>query len=155
MNWKPIAGWPYSVSDTGKVRNDRTGFILKGNANQKGYLLVDLKTPRARKCITVHSLVALEFLGARPSVKHQINHIDGDKTNNSASNLEYVTPSQNVAHAFKSGLREQKLTAQDVELIRGLNLVGMSVKEISERYKMNRSYIYSICLGRRRNAAVI
>lgn len=103
MIWKEIKDFPYSVSSTGLVRNNLTELILKGSKNQKGYLMVDLKYRGRRKNITVHTLVALNFIGERPD-GFQINHIDGIKTNNSVENLEYVTPSENCIHALKSGL---------------------------------------------------
>ena len=53
----------------------------------------------------MHSLVALVFIGPRPEGK-QINHIDGVRPNNSANNLEYVTPSENNFHAYMLGLSE-------------------------------------------------
>lgn len=102
--WRQIMGLPYSVSDRGRVRNDRDGHILKGSPNQKGYFIVDLRVPDFRRAAAIHSLVAETFLGKRPDPKLQINHINGVKTDNRITNLEYVTASENVRHAFRMGL---------------------------------------------------
>lgn len=67
----------------------------------------------------VHCLVAEAFLGPRPS-GHEINHLDGDKGRAHANNLEYVTPAENMRHAYKMGLRQGcgKLTVTKVNEMR-------------------------------------
>ena len=95
--WKPIEGWPYSVSDDGHVRNDRTGHILKMHEMNRGYLDVLLCNNGISQNKTVHRLVAEAFI-PNPECKPQVNHKDGNKKNNHVSNLEWVTNSENQLH---------------------------------------------------------
>lgn len=90
----------YHVTPDGIVWS-KTNKPLKQTKNPKGYLLVNLMTPQRRISIGVHTLIARAFVsGYKPGL--QVNHIDGDKTNNNASNLEWVTPKQNMQHAIKT-----------------------------------------------------
>ena len=100
--WVKIAEHPnYSVSNDGNVRNDRTGRILTPVKTKNGYLRVGLD----KKLCRIHRLVAKNFL-ENPNGLQQINHIDGNKENNKAENLEWCTASQNIIHAQKTGLKK-------------------------------------------------
>lgn len=108
MIWKPIPGYPrYEVSDTGKVFDTHTQELVKPKPNNCGYLRVRVNNTR----VYVHRLVALAFI-PNPLNKPCVNHIDGIKTNNHASNLEWVTYSENTNHAYKNGL-EKKMFGKD------------------------------------------
>lgn len=89
----PIADAPnYTVSDTGEVRNEKTGRTLSPfNRGYSGHLAVDL--PCGRR--SVHQLVAEAFHGPRPAGL-DTRHLDNDPTNNTPANLAYGTRSQNV-----------------------------------------------------------
>lgn len=98
MNWKKIDGFDnYSVSDTGLVRNDTTGKMLKRHIGNHGYYMVNMWHNEKGNWKTVHRLVASAFI---PNCKSKpcVNHIDGNKTNNDASNLEWCTYSENQLH---------------------------------------------------------
>ena len=102
--WKQIDGYPnYEVSDEGHVRNIKTGRLLK-NSLAKGYPRVVLCDHLHYKPKTIHRLVAETFIeGDHDGL--QVNHIDGDKTNNRVENLEWVTGSANIMHAYRNGLK--------------------------------------------------
>lgn len=102
--WTKIKGFPnYSISNTGKIRNDSNGRLKTPVKGTTGYLNVDLYNNGKRKKAKIHRLVGEAFVD-NPSNKEQINHIDGNKHNNSAENLEWVTASENMRHAFDKGL---------------------------------------------------
>lgn len=93
--WKTITGYPlYEVSDNGEIRNKETKKMLSTKKPDfLGYCRVCLKTDSGYKTEAVHRIVAKEFLD-NPLQKVQVHHIDGDKTNNAARNLEWVTPKE-------------------------------------------------------------
>jgi HNH endonuclease/NUMOD4 motif len=101
-HWKPVGDVPgYSVSDLGRVRNDRTGRILKQfpRGYDNLYAGVDLYHNRRRIPKLAHRLVAAAFLPADPNpARIEVNHYDCDTLNNHFSNLEWVTRSENEMH---------------------------------------------------------
>lgn len=120
--WKDIKGREgfYQVSNHGRVRSlDRTiinskgvkynykGKILKQSVNTGGYCLVDMSENSIGVKVSVHRLVASAFIN-RPETNLTVNHIDGNKKNNNSNNLEWCTLSENIKHAFKTGLRESR-----------------------------------------------
>ena len=85
----------------------RKGRILKTPLNSHGYPCVTIKfTDGTQKVITVHRLIALTFLKKPNEESNQINHKDGNKTNNSIDNLEWCTARENLLHAFATGLNK-------------------------------------------------
>lgn len=110
----------YEITVEGLVINKKNGHVLKPQPNGKGYLRVVLGGKR----YFVHRLVAEKFI-PNPEEKEQVNHIDGNKLNNRASNLEWVTNAENRKHAVEHGLQISgedcpwaKLTKNDVLFIR-------------------------------------
>lgn len=105
-HWKDIEGHPnHEVSDLGRVRNKKTGRIMKQFRGQNGYLQLQIDKRNER----VHRMVATAFLGGN----HQeldVNHKDTNKENNCVSNLEWTTRSENIIHSFKHGIRKSNLT---------------------------------------------
>ena len=90
-----------TVSSLGRLRT-QTGRIHSG-CLRSGYLAARYTLFSASRLETVHRLVAFAFLGPPPSSQHShVNHKDGDKQNNCAANLEYVTPAENRAHYLEN-----------------------------------------------------
>ena len=86
------------VSSQGRIKS-RAGRISLGSSREDGYLFTILRLGSKPRYELVHRLVAASFLGLPPSPEHsQINHKDGNKSNNAVENLEYVTPAENNAH---------------------------------------------------------
>ena len=104
-NWKEIAGYEglYEVSDLGRVKSinyNHTGTekILKPGKNTSGYLFVYLCKDGQKKMSLVHRLVAEAFI-PNPNNLETVNHKDEVKTNNVASNLEWMSQGDNVAYS--------------------------------------------------------
>lgn len=94
----------YQVSDTGKVRNIKTGRILNGTIDQDGYIKIHITKPE-NKVLFVHRMVAETYLiNDSPEEKKCVNHKDGNKQNNSIGNLEWCTDLYNSHHAWENGL---------------------------------------------------
>jgi hypothetical protein len=159
----------YQVSNQGRVRScDRVaprktngdihlkGAILKLGKCRNGYMRVGLSEFGERKSMAVHRLVALVFIG-KPKEESQVNHIDGVKSNNCVSNLEYCTPSENTQHAYKTGLcnssigvnrQSSKLVDKDIPVIRQRLANGETQRSIAKDYGVSGISILRIKNGR-------
>jgi len=103
--WKDIEGWPgYMVSNEGDVASAKRGDpkILKLHTSNRGYALLTLHHDGGKKTHALHCLVAAAFIGPKPDGM-TVNHKNCDKLDNDASNLEYLTPQENIRHAAKNG----------------------------------------------------
>jgi len=102
----------YSVTRAGIIINNNTGMALKVDKNQHGYLRVglyqDINGRSVAKKYGVHRLVAVTFL-PNPKKYDQVNHIDGDKTNNAVDNLEWTDSYGNMTHAVNTGLTKNNV----------------------------------------------
>lgn len=161
--WKPIVGFYNEVSNHGRVRsvthvagNGKTykGKILKPIITKSGYVNVCLTTGNDESRITkrVHRLVAEAFV-ENPYDKDEINHKDGNKENNRADNLEWVTRSENEQHAYDNNLVKvlkgsekpcAKLNEEDIQNIRKEYEDGCLQIELAEQYGVARQTISSI-----------
>lgn len=133
--------------------------VISSKIPGKDYLIVSLCKGEAKN-YAVHTLVALMFMGARPEGM-SINHIDGNKINNSACNLEYVTSGDNTRHAWATGLIDRKkrqenakrartfsskrdsLTANQVRAVRAEYKPGNGI-ELARKYGVSRDVIRGI-----------
>jgi hypothetical protein len=96
--WRKITSYEeYEISSSGIVRH--AGKILKKYIEKNGYERVSLSKNKTYKLFYVHRLVAQEFI-ANHGIKAEVNHIDGNKANNCASNLEWVSRKDNILHSF-------------------------------------------------------
>lgn len=94
----------YYITDDGRLYNEKTDCWYKGQ-NKDGYISYDIKFNGTRKGVYAHRLVA-EYFISNPNNLPIVNHKDGNKINNTVSNLEWVTYSENNFHAYKTGLKE-------------------------------------------------
>lgn len=122
--WKEIECFPnYLVSKNGEVMNRRTGRKLKIIFDSiRKYPMVDIYQNGGKKRRSVHRIVATAFCPGKSEEK-QVNHKNGDKNDNRSSNLEWVTASENIKHAFKY-LGKKCLTRPVVQL----DLKGRKIK---------------------------
>lgn len=161
--WRQVVGLErcYLISNRGRVMRigggpgSRDGRILKMQ-NSHGYHRVTLQSSGEQYYRFVHRLVAAAFIGPIPSRKHEINHKDGCKTNNTPSNLEYVTHRENEDHAARLGLKargerntKSKLTVYKVIELRRLASEGWSIGDLGKRYGIYPSSAYMVI--KRRN----
>lgn len=154
--WKDIIGYEgyYQISSYGQVKNIKTNKILKGDLNNLGYRRVTLYSP-IKKRFFIHRLVALHFCkGYNENLV--VNHIDGDKLNNIASNLEWVTHSENDKHAYKLNLRKlhpctfkHRILAFDKNTYQLVKIYENSI-ECSKDLKVSRVNIYNCCNGKQK-----
>lgn len=93
----------FLVNEEGDVYSLRTNKLLRQHTTKKGYKTISTKIKGKSFCLKVHRLVAMSFL-PNPDNKRTVNHRDGNKSNNSLSNLEWATHSENTTHAYESGL---------------------------------------------------
>lgn len=90
-----------------RPRHRSNGGIMKQSINKDGYLCVKLVIDGKHKTKRINRLIAESFID-NPFNKTEVNHIDGNKLNNSISNLEWATPSENVSHSYRIGLKKVK-----------------------------------------------
>lgn len=135
----------YEISNFGCVR--RGTFLLK-TPLRNGYPKVSLYADGVMRQVSVHRLVAALFLTPVAGCD-QINHKDGDKTNNRASNLEWASPKQNIAHAIRNGLRKTKLSEAQARAIKAEKLAGGDPGEIAQRYGVSKPTVHNIAAGRK------
>lgn len=167
--WKDINEFDgYEVSNLGNVRGkDRlrkskhglrltNGQPMKQVFNKKGYPEVRFRKEGTHTRL-VHRLVAKAFVTYYHDNKSQVNHIDGNKLNNRADNLEWVTNSENQLHAYKLGLQpsrageknsKAKITDKDVTLLKQLYNSGKSVVEVSNMMNVSLGSTRQIIYGR-------
>ena len=170
--WKPVKGYEglYEVSDRGRVKSLEREVSFKSK-NQFGVFYTEYKTPERilspimqsngywvvglgfmgkRKIKSIHRLVAEAFI-ENPDNKPQVNHIDGNKGNNNASNLEWATPSENTKHAYKTALLTHYSRA--VYQIDPETIIGKrweSVRAASRALGITESGIIKCCRGERK-----
>ena len=133
--------------------DDHAGRVLKTQPNSKGYLRFSLLINGKRKFFFVHRLVAEKYI-PNPGMKTQINHIDGNKTNNRADNLEWMTNNENRQHALKNGYHLTgekcswaKLKQRDVDYIR--SHPEERICDLAKKYCVSRGTIYEVRHGKR------
>jgi hypothetical protein len=156
--WKRINGYPnYEISTLGNVKSyacgrDKLLLKIKGS---NGYYFVNLSNKGKAYPINIHRLVAENFIPNQNDTL-QVNHINGVKTDNRIENLEWVTLSENIKHAYRTGIfknrgefhKMSKLNREDVNEIKKLLLSTLSQKKIAAIFNVDQAVISNIKLNK-------
>ena len=140
----------YLISSTGDVfKKTKKGLRqLKPSPDKDGYLRIVLRgKSHYQMSHSVHRLVLAAFIGVS---ELEVNHKDGNKANNTLDNLEYVTPSENVRHAYATGLKKPKtgkLVDEEVRQVRWLSENGVRARDIARTYSIGVTMVYDILRG--------
>ena len=135
-------------------------FTSKQAVGGRGYLqvVVSLGSRSKKKAFKIHKAVAETFI-PNPDNKPEVNHKDGNKNKNDASNLEWATSSENVQHAYQNGLitlqygmnnHAAKLTKDDVHYIRKHYVCGSreyGARALGRKFNIDKSCILNIVKG--------
>lgn len=162
--WREVQLSPnYEVSNLGRVRSkDRKvtqfghkknytrimkGRILQPRKQNAGYLVVWLSIDGKKKAITIHRLVAAAFVDGNGN---DVNHKDGNKMNNRAENLEWVSRSENIRHAYRVLNRQKHLSKKVLCIETGE--VFNSMREAAKAKEVNWVSISHVINGRNKTA---
>ena len=144
----------YCADEDGRIFNSKTGKELRQQSNGR-YNKVTLTIDGKQKQFLVHRVVAEVFI-PNPDNKEEVNHINGIKTDNRVSNLEWVTPQENQQHSVRVGLKpvgtelwNGKFTKEQVMTIIEERKQGKTVTELSAKYGVDKTTISAISRGLR------
>jgi hypothetical protein len=144
--WEETEFVNYQISNIGRVKNKNTQKILKPVLNSGGYYQVFLE----KKAVKIHRLVAKSFINDIFD-KKEVNHKNGIKTDNRVYNLEWVTASENMKHAYKNGLNSKKGEKHSRNILKNDDIIkiyenknNLTQKELSKLYKVGVTQINKI-----------
>ena len=142
----------YEAHPSGRIWSNKTNRFLKPSDNGRGYQHVVLRIDGKSVDTYVHRFIA-ENLIANPERFSEVNHINGNKEDNSVGNLEWVSSSMNKDHAVRSGLRK----------IKAIIAINPSTQEVVGKYSSAREgaiahntswkNIQQVCLGSKKTSA--
>ena len=146
----------YFADEKGIIYSNKSGIIkpLKQRAGNNGYLYVTLYNGKEIRC-NVHRLIVETFIREPDKDKSEtVNHIDGNKLNNSLENLEIISCSENVKHSYRIGLHKvgenhERSKFSDKYIMSALNEIkkGNSVNSVAKKYGISQSYLNKIKNG--------
>lgn len=147
----------YFASKKGKIYSEITDVIMKPGNTTGGYKFVGIKiNPKKKpKYIQVHKIIATIFCGGYHK-SLVVDHIDGNKKNNSASNLEWVTHSENTLRAYKNNQHKKYFGEDNGSVIYSDEIIhkvckllskGVPTKEVAIITGVRLSKIHSITRG--------
>lgn len=151
--WKTIEGYEYEVSSEGRIRNKKTGRILKPAKNSSGYLQVVLCKNGKKKSLFVHRLVADVWI-PNPDNLPQVNHINENKEDNRVENLEWCTRQYNINHGTRgerqSKTRKEKGSCCKKVYCYELDKTFDSISEAGRKTGATREGILRCCQGKQK-----
>lgn len=158
--WKPVQGYEdrYLISSWGQVKSlyGKSSRVLKPFVDRYAYVSL---WKEKQKRFAIHRLVAQAFINQHESTETLIvNHKNGIKTDNQVDNLEWVTQSENIQHAFKTGLSmipkgenhySAKFSEAGIIKIFEAFKLGKLTKQVAEEFNLDIQQIYSLRRGKR------
>jgi DNA-binding transcriptional regulator YiaG len=162
--WRPVPEFEhlYSVSSLGRIQRTaggkgvRAGRILKVRPKKSGHLRVVLCKNGVVTEKSIHQLVALAFIGPRPQGK-EVNHVDRVPDNNRSTNLEYLTPIENVRHSIdniraarfkRTHCVHAKLSPDNIRQVRQMFNDGVKTKTIARIFNVHYNTVRAIFNGK-------
>lgn len=157
--WRTIPGYSrYEINEYGQLREKikqvkgiynifSGGGYIGGRLSVHGYHTVSITDDNGKRWThsQVSQLVAFAYLSKPDVTRTQVNHIDGNKLNNHYSNLEWTTPKENTHHSLKTGLKETKVTPEQVTEIRLMYInTDKSPLDISKIYGISKGHVIGI-----------
>ena len=138
------------VSDHGRVWSIPFSRLRDPARSKNGYLLVSSSAATDGANFLVHRLVAAAFVPGHFEGT-QVNHKDGNKENNHYLNLEWVTQAENNRHAFATGLRDTKLSAEDIERLKQVATASeRRLTDIAAEFGVSPQYVGQLLKGKHR-----
>lgn len=136
--WKRIEGFEdYKVSDDGYVYSEKTNRVLNLINNSSGYFHICLTNKGEMQYKLLHRLIAQAFI-PNPEEKPSVNHIDGNKKNNSIENLEWVTNQENIRHAFDIGLMKGNPSSRRKKIVQIDKNTNKVISEFDSQFEASK-----------------
>lgn len=161
--WRAVIGWKYEISSLGRLRRSDNKRLKSFDTFHGNYYAARLFTEGRSKKYLIHRLVAEAFI-ENPENKPQVNHKDGNKLNNTATNLEWVTAKENRQHAHDTGLCNyrtgdncswSKISESQRHEIVTMIESGERYRSIAAKYNISRSLVGLIGAQQRRNVGEV
>lgn len=150
QNAKPFHQLPSNkfiwVTECGSVLDSREKVVRKAAIGNWGYRSIDIAGERYH----IHTMMCEIFHGPMSQEGMVANHKDGDKSNNSKDNLEWVTRSENIIHAYKTGLRSDNRIVHIRDVTTGKETSFYSMQEAARFFKCNAEKLFRWIKGRTR-----
>jgi len=150
--YRTIEGYDaYLASSDGEIINKETGHKLVGGIKNAGYLSVMLTNSEGHKHFSVHRIIASAFCH-KPEGANEVNHINGDKLDNRAENLEWVTRAENLRHAYETGLMPNNAVPKPViakNMDTGEEITFPSIYKAARFFNISQGNICMCCKGER------
>ena len=147
----------YIIYRDGSLFSKKRKIFIKPYQGKDGYLYLRFNFDKRQKRLAVHRMLANIFI-PNPKNKPEVNHKDGDKLNNCIDNLEWTTKQENCKHAslnklYPNGEKHynNKLSEQDILLIKRLYKYGIKQNEIAIQFNVCQSHISRIVNNKTKN----
>lgn len=156
--WRPVVydkfNGEYQISNYGNLKNKKSQ-LIKFDTLHTGYYSIHLYSNRYKRRFGIHKLVALAFLEKPENWNEdwEVDHLDGDKTNNNPSNLEWVSSKENIRRAIMNGFRKTKydpeVAFQICEYLSNEALPTDTLDSISKKFNVEKDLVEGIYNRRR------